>query len=165
MANEHLNSQLVDLLEGFQEQMGEINRIQQRTAAVVATGEAEQRRVTVFLNAEGTVIETRFADDIDDLGYEEIAAAVTAAAQAAKADLGRQLAEIQRPLLEQRARLPKLTDIVADMPDLGSHTPVIPKVSTAPPQSAERRVEEDPGHPDTQPHDGRRGSGYKDSAW
>ncbi|MFQ6395308.1 YbaB/EbfC family nucleoid-associated protein [Nocardia sp. KC 131] len=165
MANEHLKSQLADLLEGFQEQMGEITRIQQRTAAVVATGEAEQRRVTVCLNAEGTVIETRFADDIGDLDYEEIAAAVTAAAQAAKADLSRQLAEIHGPLLEQRARLPKLTDIVTDMPDLGGYTPVAPKVSAAPPGSVERRTEEDPGLTDAEQLDRRGGSGYKDSAW
>ncbi|MEU7766883.1 YbaB/EbfC family nucleoid-associated protein [Nocardia sp. NPDC049190] len=161
MTNEHFKSQLADLVEGFHEQMGEIARIQQRAAAVVATGEAQQRRVTVCLNAEGTVIETRFADDIDDLGYGEIAAAVTAAAQAAKADLAGQLAEIQRPLLEQRARLPKLTDIVEDLPDLGSYTPVTPKVSTAPPKSAERQVDEDPG----QPPGGRREPDFKDSAW
>jgi hypothetical protein len=98
---------------------------------------AHGKRISVAVNAEGTVIEVRFAADIDDLDYPEIARAVTSAAQQAAADAARQCRELLAPIQARRARILKLAELVEGMPDLSAEFSFPPVVSTVPP---ERRV-------------------------
>ncbi|WP_245721951.1 YbaB/EbfC family nucleoid-associated protein [Nocardia crassostreae] len=88
MTNERAKADLNDILDGFAQQMRTITQLQKDRAVLTATATV-RKRVTVTVNAEGTVIETRFASDIEDLDYEEIAKAVTEAAQQAAAEVVR----------------------------------------------------------------------------
>ncbi|MFI1915028.1 YbaB/EbfC family nucleoid-associated protein [Nocardia sp. NPDC020380] len=140
MSNEQAKTDLAEILDGFADQMRTITRLQQERAALTASATVSGKRVTVTVNADGTVIETRFGSGIEDLDYPEIAKAVTAAAQQAAAEVARRGRDIMAPVSQNRNRLPKLTDIVPGMPDLTKELaiPEPPVVSTAPPKSAER---------------------------
>ncbi|MBF6171454.1 YbaB/EbfC family nucleoid-associated protein [Nocardia blacklockiae] len=138
MANEHAKRELADLLTAFDQQVRTIADIHERRARMTATGTARRKRITVTVNAEGTLIETRFSADIGDLEYADIARGVTEAAQHAAAEMTRKTAELMRPLQQQRARMPKLSDLIEGMPDLSTQVPPRPPISTAPPGAPER---------------------------
>ncbi|MEV0293212.1 YbaB/EbfC family nucleoid-associated protein [Nocardia sp. NPDC050710] len=138
MANEHARAEMASVLDGVQQQLRAIARVQQERTLLTASATV-RRRVTVTVNADGTVIETKFGPDIEDLGYAEIARAVTEAAQQAAAEVARKGQELMSPLHERRARLPKLSDLIEGMPDLTAAMPTPPPVSTAAPGSAERQ--------------------------
>ncbi|MEU6580736.1 YbaB/EbfC family nucleoid-associated protein [Nocardia sp. NPDC046763] len=139
MSNERQKAELADILEGFGEQMRLITQLQCERAALTASVTV-RKRVTVTVNADGTVIETKFHSDIEDLDYPEIAKAVTEAAQQAAAEVARRSRDIMAPVSQNRKRLPTLADLVPGMPDLSKALaiPEPPVVSTAPPKSAER---------------------------
>ncbi|WP_084534937.1 YbaB/EbfC family nucleoid-associated protein [Nocardia yamanashiensis] len=128
------------ILEGFQEQMRAIAEASRKRAQLTASASAANGRITVTVNADGIVIATRLSADADSLTLDEIAAAVTSAAQKAAADVGRQAQELLRPLRDERSRMPKLSELFDGMPDLQTQAPVIPPASLAPPKS--RRVTE-----------------------
>ncbi len=136
MTNEQAKAQLADIIEGVQEQMRSIAQVQRDRAEIVASATV-RKRVTVSVNADYKVIETKFSADIDDLTYPEIARAMTEAAQQAAAEVARLTKEMMAPLQDARSRLPKLTDIVAGMPDL--LVPEVVEASLAPPNSPERQ--------------------------
>ncbi|MEV0293217.1 YbaB/EbfC family nucleoid-associated protein [Nocardia sp. NPDC050710] len=172
MRNEQAAADMAAALETFQQQMAGIGRIQRQRAQLTATASARGKRVTVTVNADGTVIETKFSADIDDLSYSEIAAAITAAAQQAAAEITRKTNELMAPLSEQRSRLPKLADIVEGMPDVSSMIPRPQRASTAPPGAPERQAdaeEESPTFADAEDYNqvtaARKGSEVTDSGW
>lgn len=140
MANEFAKAQLAEVRAAFQDQLALIADLQARRTRLTATGTARGKRVTVTVNADGTVIETKFNGNVSDLGYADIARAVTAAAQEAAAELARKSSELMAPLQEMRGRFPKVHEIVEGMPDLTAQRPTAPEVSLAPPNSPERRV-------------------------
>ncbi|MGV9663642.1 YbaB/EbfC family nucleoid-associated protein [Nocardia niigatensis] len=140
MTNEQRKADLHAILDGFAEQMRTITQLQRERAALTASATVRGKRVTVTVNADGTVIETKFGSGIEDLDYPEIAKAVTEAAQQASAEVARRGREIMAPVSQNRDRMPKLTDLVPGMPDLSKELaiPAPPVVSTAPPKSPER---------------------------
>ncbi|MGK8488391.1 YbaB/EbfC family nucleoid-associated protein [Nocardia asiatica] len=113
--------------------MDEISAIRHKQAKLIVTGHAEDKRVAISVDAQGRIVGTRFAEDIGDLSYDEIAAAVTAAGQAAQDALAARTEEILRPLREQQARLPKITDLVAGLSDVETYAPVVPTRPNIPP--------------------------------
>ncbi|WP_459545877.1 YbaB/EbfC family nucleoid-associated protein [Nocardia sp. X0981] len=123
MPNEHMKAQFDDILDAFRRSMDEISVIERKRAELVATGHAEDKRVTISVDAQGRILQTCFAEDISDLSYDEIAAAVTTAARAAQEALAAASEEIMRPLREQQARLPKVTDLVAGLAGAGTYVP------------------------------------------
>ncbi|WP_235204339.1 YbaB/EbfC family nucleoid-associated protein [Nocardia otitidiscaviarum] len=134
------------LLVGFSEQMRAIGAAAQERARLTASATAGGGRVTVTVNADGAVIATRFADDVGELSYAEIAKAVTSAAQKAAAEAGRKTEELMRPLADRRARMPKLSELLEELPDLEDQRPAIPDASMAPPDARER-LDRDAGAP------------------
>ncbi|MGW6724409.1 YbaB/EbfC family nucleoid-associated protein [Nocardia sp. NPDC055029] len=160
MANESARATMESALAGLQQQFKNITRVQEERAQLTASATV-RKRVTVTVNADGTVIETKFSTDIGDLGYSEIAKAVTEAAQQAAAEVARRSQELLEPMRDQRARLPKLSELIAGMPDLQSEMPVLPEVSTAPPNSRERR--DAAGSDGSSEHTAHRG--VTDSSW
>ncbi|MGW4117284.1 YbaB/EbfC family nucleoid-associated protein [Nocardia sp. NPDC004711] len=165
MSNERQKAELAEILDGFGEQMRLITQLQHERAALTASVTV-RKRVTVTVNADGTVIETKFSSDIEDLDYTEIARAVTDAAQQAAAEVARRGRDIMAPVSQNRKRLPTLADLVPGMPDLSKELaiPDPPVVSTAPPKSPERLGgyrETDANIDAAQP---RRG-GATDSGW
>ncbi|MEV6095115.1 YbaB/EbfC family nucleoid-associated protein [Nocardia sp. NPDC051981] len=164
MSNEQAKDDLATILDGFAEQMRTITRLQRERAALTASATARGKRVTVTVNADGTVIETRFGSGIEDLDYSEIAKAVTEAAQQAAAEVARMGRDLMAPVSQNRNRLPKLADLVPGMPDLSKELaiPEPPVVSTAPPKSPERLGGYRESTTDTEQP--RRG-GATDSGW
>lgn len=162
MVNERAKADFTDILDDFRDQMRTITQLQQQRAAVTASASVRGKRVTVTVNADGTVIETKFASNIDDLDYQEIAKAVTEAAQQASAEVARRSREIMAPVSQNRNRLPRLTELVPGMPDLAQalRIPEPPVVSTAPPKAPERRAAESDS--DDSP---RNRGGATDSGW
>lgn len=143
MANEFLKGELASMMDEFQAQMTALADVHQRRAQLTAAGTASQKRVTVTLNADGVVIETRFTDT-EDLTHQELAKAVTEAAQEAAAELARTTAELMNPLRERRGHMPKISDLIEGLPNLEDRLPDLIPASLAPPNSPERQ-HRDPG--------------------
>ena len=90
-------------LEQYRARLDEINRLQQERTGLMGVGTAERRRVTVTVNADGVTIDVRFSSDVDDLDYDEIAAAITEASRSAVADVAKQTAELFAPITPDTA--------------------------------------------------------------
>ncbi|MFC9995480.1 YbaB/EbfC family nucleoid-associated protein [Nocardia sp. NPDC127526] len=134
MTNEVMKTQLDDLLDFADKQMASARRLQRQRLLLTATASAADKRVTVTVNADNTIVETRLAEDIDELTPAEIARAVTAAAQDAAAEIARRTAE----LMADRPRPPDLREYVDGAPDLGKFFLRPERASIAPPGSPER---------------------------
>ncbi|RDI55326.1 YbaB/EbfC family nucleoid-associated protein [Nocardia mexicana] len=143
MANEWLRADAAMMMDALSEQMQGIAKIQRDRSRLTATATACQKRITVTVNADGILIETRFADDIGDLSYPEIAEAMTEAVQAAARKASEDGRRLMEPLRERKSRLPRLSDLIEGAPDLGSAMPVAPPTSVAPPNSPERRYDDE----------------------
>ena len=175
MVNEQAKADVAAMLETVQEQMRSVAEVYRKRAVLTGSATVADKRVTVTVNADSVVIETKFAEDVDDLTYEEIAAAVTRAAQHAAAEVTRKTKALMAPFEEQRARLPGLSEFVEGMPPLRDIVPKPPKVSTAPPGSRERERADGAGHfedmefTDVEEFDHTRGgeprSGVTESDW
>ncbi|MGW5218872.1 YbaB/EbfC family nucleoid-associated protein [Nocardia sp. NPDC004085] len=164
MTNEQAKAELADILDGVQEQMRIIARLQQERAELTGRATVRGKRVTVVVNADNTVIDTQFGPNIEDLSHAEIAKAVTEAAQQASADVARKTRELVAPLDTHRARMPKLSDLVEGMPDLRAPEPV--PAPTTPPNARERREFSDgSGMRFTETVERDRGGSVTDSSW
>ncbi|MGV9674400.1 YbaB/EbfC family nucleoid-associated protein [Nocardia sp. NPDC003482] len=137
MVNERLQADMATMLEGLDEQLRGIAEIQRQRSLLTATATVCDKRIQVTVNADGLLIDTAFAEDIADLSYDEIAAGMTAAVQAAATEVLRRGRELMEPLLEKKSRLPKLSEIVEGAPDLGAMLPVAPPPPTTRP---DRRI-------------------------
>lgn len=142
MANEAEKARLAELKDLVQGSFASIARAQRDRSQLTATAHAGGRRVTITVNADGVVIKTEFSDDIDDLTYSEIAAAVTAATQDAAGQVQRQAEQIMSALQQEQARIPTLSEFFPLMPDIQSMIPTPPQVSTTPPGSPDRTAVE-----------------------
>lgn len=138
MANEFLKAELASMIDEFQAQMKTLADTHERRARLTATGTALHKRVTIVLNADGVVIETRFDPDLD-LPLAEIADAVTEAAQAAAIELASKSTELMDPIKERRGRMPKMSDLIEALPDLTERIPEPIPASTTPPNSPDRQ--------------------------
>ncbi|MBF6356144.1 YbaB/EbfC family nucleoid-associated protein [Nocardia higoensis] len=132
MPNEFARQATSDILDGFAAQMRAVAAAAQQRAELTATAFAQGKRVKVTVNADGVVLETRFSAHIGDLTYDEIARAVTAAAQDAAEEAAKKVQALVAPINDQRARMPKLSELIDDLPDLESQHPDIPPASTVP---------------------------------
>ncbi|WP_067711932.1 YbaB/EbfC family nucleoid-associated protein [Nocardia yamanashiensis] len=141
MVNEHAKAQLADLIEMVKGGMTAVARAQEQRARLTATAHAAGRRVTITVNADCIVIKTEFSDAVDDLTYAEIATAVTTATQDAAAQVQQQAAQIMEELEREQAQIPTITEFFPEMPDIKAMLPTPPKVSTAPPDARERRLD------------------------
>lgn len=135
MSNERAKADLADLLENVNTHITSIADAQRRRTELVATASARDGRVEVTCNADGVPIDIVFADDIDDLDYDEIATAVLDAAQDAAAEVARRAEELIAPVRKTRSRLPSLSSIVADLPDLQAKVPEPHRASFDPPSA------------------------------
>ncbi|MBF6171423.1 YbaB/EbfC family nucleoid-associated protein [Nocardia blacklockiae] len=132
MPNERLQEDAATLLEGLDQQLRGIAEFQRERARLTASVTACDKRIRVTVNADGLLIDTEFAEDVSDLTYDEIAAAMTSAVQAAAAQVQERCRELMEPLRLRRARLPKLSDIIEGAPDLGAVLPPAPPAPKAP---------------------------------
>jgi hypothetical protein len=156
-------SRVAELLEVVKTSMESIARAQQRRALLTAAGYSHDRRVRVVVNADNVVIETGF-DDVDELTVDELADAVTAAAQRAAAEIARMTAELKTSMLAEQSALPAFSEVVEQLPDVLNLLPEPPEVSTDPPDSAGRAAAgarvAGPDHPEAEP-----GRGATETSW
>ncbi|WP_067682620.1 YbaB/EbfC family nucleoid-associated protein [Nocardia miyunensis] len=146
MSNERAKADLADLLDTVNTHIRSIADAQRQRTELVATATAEEGRVEVTCNADGVPIDIVFGDDIDELDYDEIAAAVLEAAQEAAASVARRAEELIAPVRKTRSRLPSLSSIVADLPDLTAKVPEPERASFDPP-SARNKEQPDRAQP------------------
>ncbi|UGT60566.1 YbaB/EbfC family nucleoid-associated protein [Nocardia asteroides] len=137
MVNRRLHEDMALMLNGLSEQMRDIAEVQRKRSLLTATVTACEKRIEVTVNADGLLVETKFADDILDLEMDEIALNITAAVQQAAAKVAEQAAELMKPVGERRDSLPALSDIVDGAPDLRGFIPQPPVTPTVPPTSPE----------------------------
>ncbi|MGF6885542.1 DNA-binding protein YbaB [Nocardia sp. GAS34] len=139
MHNDRTKGDLADMLDTVSLHMRSIAEVQQQRVELTATATAGEGRVRITVNADGVVIETEFADDIDELDYDEIADAVTDATQEAAAEVARRAAEMLAPIRKSRSRLPSLSSMVEGFPDLRTKTPELQRASFDSPAARARR--------------------------
>ncbi|WP_227998538.1 YbaB/EbfC family nucleoid-associated protein [Nocardia australiensis] len=137
MVDDLTRAHFADLMEDLKASVEAVARAQREHAQLTATATAAGKRVTVVVNANGDVIQTRFSSDIEELTYPEIAAAMTKAAQDAAAQMRRRTREMIAGLKKDQARLPKLSEFLPGIPDLADLVPAAPEVSLAPPGARE----------------------------
>ncbi len=141
MSNEHLKNDMATVLEGLRAQLGDIAEAHRKRAELTATAEMHDGRVVVTVDADGILTEVEFSDEIDDLSDDEIAVAVTMATQRAAQDAAARMRELMQPMVERRARWPKLSDLLTGAMDFQDHVPGDDRAPTSP-----------PGAPDREPH-------------
>lgn len=162
MTNEQAKADLAAIMDGVREEMRTIARIQRQRAELTASATARGKKVAVTVNADNTVIDVKFADDIDELSYSEIAKAVIEASQRACKEVAEKTTDLMAPLDTQRTRMPKLTDLVAGLADI--EIPGVVPASTARPAAAGRH--DFPDGSAAFPRDGEgRGGSVTDSSW
>ncbi|MFI1465323.1 YbaB/EbfC family nucleoid-associated protein [Nocardia carnea] len=135
MVNDRLQEDMATMLSGLSHQMRSIAEVQKKRSLLTATVLAEEKRIEVTVNADGLLIDTKFADDILDLTMDEIAAALTRAVQEAAAEVQKKARALMDPLLEHRESLPKLSEMVDGAPDMSDVIPQPPAAPTMSPDS------------------------------
>lgn len=133
-------ARLDELMDAVHKGMASIAAAQEERAKLTATASEADRRVTVTVNADGVVVETRFSTDVDELTYDEIAAAVTKATQRAAADVRARSAEVMSGAQQGFGEIPAFDELAAEFPDFTELVPPAPEVSLAPPTAASSAV-------------------------
>ncbi|MET8876630.1 YbaB/EbfC family nucleoid-associated protein [Nocardia sp. NPDC004604] len=126
---------LDELMDAVRAGMQVIAEAQEKRAKLTAVASEAGSRVTVTVNADGIVVETQFASDIDELGYNEIAVAVTKAAQRAAADVRAQSDSLMAAASQGFGGIPESDDMAADLPDFVKLIPIVPEASPTSPAS------------------------------
>lgn len=166
MPNETAKADLADLLDTVQVQIQSLATAHQQRALLTATVTACEKRIQVTVNADGVLIETRFADDISDLSYDEIASAMTEAVRSAATQVKAKAEELFEPLQKTRSRLPSLSDIVPGLPELRELLPQPQQAPTTAPGSIERQMAaQAPEFNETAHPRGRGRSAIADDSW
>lgn len=113
--------------------MAQANDARRQRDALTASVSVERGRITVVVNASGSIVQTRFSEDVDDLGYSQIARATLQAAQQAAAEVKRKSEELLAPLRAARAALPQLPDLIEGAPRLRDEITEPPVAPLTPP--------------------------------
>lgn len=129
---------LAEMMQTVQANMASLRDAYEQRAQLTGTGTAADKQVTVVVNADGLVIETRMDDEIIELSVEEIAEAVTKAAQQAFAELKRKTDELVAPMRARHEVMPKLSDLLPGIPDDLNSLPAHIAAPTTPRASVER---------------------------
>ncbi len=129
---------LAEMMQTVQSNMASLRDAFEQRAQLTGTGTAADKQVTIVVNADGRVIETRMDDEIAELSPEDIAAAVTKAAQQAFAEVKRKTDELVAPMRERSAGMPKLSDLLPGIPDELNSLPTHIPAPTTPGAPVER---------------------------
>jgi DNA-binding protein YbaB len=106
------------MIDGFTEHLERVQHAQEQRARMVVEAHAAGDRVAVNVNADGALVGLRFSEDIHDLDYDEIAAAVLTAAQEAAAMAADRVHELIAPVRQRPATIPTIAELVDDIPQL-----------------------------------------------
>jgi len=165
MVNEYARTEMASVLDQVQQQLRTIAQVHQERTGIVGAATA-RRYVTVSVDADGRVIETKFGAGVEELTYGDIAKAVTEATQRAACDAQRRADELMEPVQQQRARLPQLTDLIDGMPDPDMELPTEPEVAMVRTDRADGSVEsKDFADVETRQRSGASRARVADSSW
>jgi DNA-binding protein YbaB len=129
-------ARLEELMDAVHKGMRSIAEAQEERAKLTATASEAGKRVTVTVNADGIVVETRFAGDIDELTYDEIATAVTKATQRAAMDVRARSQELMAAASQGFGNIPEFDEMAQDIPDFTKLLPPASEVPLAPPPAS-----------------------------
>ncbi|WP_405167250.1 YbaB/EbfC family nucleoid-associated protein [Nocardia sp. NBC_01499] len=133
-------------MDEVQSQLRTIAQLQHQRLALIGKASERGGRVTVTVNADGVLIDLKFGRGVEDLEYAELARAILKATQDATADVTRRTEELMAPIQQDRARLPKLSDLVEGMPDISSMMPTVERAPRSKPDAPDRAAAlDDPG--------------------
>ncbi|MFI6999113.1 YbaB/EbfC family nucleoid-associated protein [Nocardia sp. NPDC050175] len=137
--NRRLAEDASGLLDAFGQTFGHLAELARSRAELTASASAERGRITVTVNASGSIIATKFAGAVDDLSYSQIARATLQAAQRAAAKITRKEAELRAPLIERQSAMPRLEDMFSELAELRKKMPkAVPAPLTPPSERNER---------------------------
>lgn len=142
--NRRLAEEASELVDAFGQTFGQFADLSRIQTELTASATAERGRITVTVNASGSIIATKFAAAVDDLSYSQIARATLQAAQRAAAKVERKKEELRAPVAEKRSGLPRLEDMFAELAELRKQMPTAQRAPLTPP--AERDDRPAPGH-------------------
>ncbi|MFC9437136.1 YbaB/EbfC family nucleoid-associated protein [Nocardia sp. NPDC057030] len=134
-----------DLIEAVVGALGRLGEIRTARDALTASATVEHGRITVTVNASGSILRTEYAEGIDELSYGQIARATVQAAQQAAAKVQRQKTELMAPLTALRSGL-RPEDLSEELADLRKQLPEPARAPLTPPS------ERDAGTPHSADH-------------
>ncbi|MFD4355404.1 YbaB/EbfC family nucleoid-associated protein [Nocardia sp. NPDC058518] len=146
MSNEYAD-RAESMLEDLHRHAATIAAAAAERAALTATASTAQDRVTVTVNADGVVIRTQLAPTAASMSLTELAESFTAATQDAAGQVQRESARLLATVTANGAPIPKLSDIVADMPELSELLPDLAPASFAAPTPPRRDPTDADAHP------------------
>jgi DNA-binding protein YbaB len=123
MSEDHASERLSTMIGGFAEHLERVKQAQEQRAQMVVEAHAGCDRVTVQVNADGALVDLRFSDDINDLDYDEIVAAVLTAAREAAAKAADRVRKLIAPVQERPAAIPTIAELIEDIPELRARVP------------------------------------------
>lgn len=132
-SNDRLITDVTQFLDSFQSAMAQASDARRQRDALTASASVERGRITVVVNASGSIVQTLFSEDVDDLTYSQIARATVEAAQQAAAEVKRKSDALLAPLQAARARLPQLPDLFDGAPRLRDEITAPPTAPLTPP--------------------------------
>lgn len=147
MTHRYTDNDVADLVRGLQADMAKIGRAHRERGQLTGTATSRDKRVTVTVNVSGALVDITFAESVGDLTYGKLAKLITSTAQEAAAEVARKSEELLAPLRAERARRPKLHELIDGLPDFTSGIPEPPPVPTTPPLSQERQDDDDEPRP------------------
>jgi hypothetical protein len=92
--------------EDVEELWRDIAAVERRRKLLTATAMACDKRITVTVNADGVLIETKFSRDIGDLSYAEVAEAIPIAVRGAATEVVRRGRAMTWSLLDRDTDIP-----------------------------------------------------------
>ena len=123
MSEDHTSERLSTMIDGFAEHLERVKQAQEQRTQIAVEAHAAYNRVTVKVNADGALVDLRFSDDINDLDYDEIAAAVLTAARQAAAMAADRVRKLIAPVQQRPAAIPTIAELIEDIPQLRAWMP------------------------------------------
>ena len=123
MSEDHAREHLSTIIDGFAEHLERVKQAQEQRAQIVVEAHAACNRVTVQVNADGALVDLRFSEDINDLDYDEIAAAVLTAAREAADTAANRVRKLIAPVQQRPSTIPTIAELIEDIPELRARVP------------------------------------------
>lgn len=118
MNNDGAQHEFAHVLALVQEQMHELSVMEQKRAAITATGTSAEGTVEVTVNAQRMVTSTVIDESyLDGFEFADLGGYVTTAAQAAGEEVERRSAALLAPLTQRREEIASASGSVVDIPD------------------------------------------------
>lgn len=116
-------SMAADLIDAVTGAIGRLDEMRSASAALTASATVEHGRITVVVDASGSIVRTIYAEGADQLGYGQLARATVQAAQAAAAEVERKKKELLSSLAGLGPGLPMAADLPAELAALRAQVP------------------------------------------